>query len=126
MERSIEHIEEGMTVYDADENSIGEIDFIRFGDEDPYRPGTQVVSDPQEDLPRSLFEQLVHGFVGSEEMPSEIEARLHRYGYIRIHHTGPFEAAYYTTLNNVARVMPNEGRVYLSVNKDSLIEAEWT
>ena len=119
-------IKEDMTVYDMNNNKIGEVDFVKFGDEDPNEIGTETATvaeheyNPPYDSDPNLFWGFVVAFDGdNDDIPEEHRAYLLRYGYLRLDTGNLFESDYFVPLNQVERVTGEN--VYIRTTKDELI-----
>src|SRR5690606_9126112 len=79
------HIREGMTVVDRNNDQVGKVDYVQFGDEDPSRPGAETRTvDTSGDQPDSIINNLAEALVSGDEIPEALRARFSRYGYIKI------------------------------------------
>lgn len=83
----LEHVEEGMNVYNRNGDKIGTVEDIQFGQEDLSQPGpeTSTVSDATYDYDRnSLVDMFAEAIAPAPDVPDELKARMMRYGFIRI------------------------------------------
>lgn len=112
-------INEGMKVYDANGEELGEVVDVRYGDEDETQPGPETSTGSEAQTKNSNFvTELAQAFVGEDDVPEEVEAYLRRHGYIKID-KGIFQGPRYTTMNNIARVEGED--IHLEVTHDSLV-----
>ncbi|MEP7284859.1 MAG: hypothetical protein ABI947_03720 [Chloroflexota bacterium] len=114
-------IHEGMEVYDLQDNRLGKVEDLYFGAEadDNQEAGTGVVTAPNPDLrDDSLIDDVARVFVGLDDMPEVIKARLRREGFIKVGATGLFAWARYILPEQIARV---DEHVHLNVRGDELI-----
>lgn len=122
MFRQQEKIREGMTVLDVEGNRIGTVEFVKFGDEDVQRPGTeanQVSPTPRTEVYPNFLEDIAAAISGENSVPEEVRANLLRLGYMKIGNTGLFKGSRYTTLDNVDHV--HDDHVHLTIDNDALI-----
>ena len=112
------NIREDMTVVDKDNNKIGKVADVHFGDEDPTKPGAET-NTPNTDKvqPESWVMDIAEALYGNDTMPEELKARFARYGYIKVDR-GLFSSDRYATLDSVTAV--NEDTVHLGIDKDEL------
>ena len=115
---SLSNIREGMDVYDVNNNHIGTVERVHFGESaegvqtaTPSNLGTQG---------NTLVEDFWQAFT-TDSVPETVRARLMQRGFIRIDADGIFASDRYVTLDNVANV--EQDRVSLSVARDQLIKS---
>lgn len=114
-------IYEGMTVYDATGDEVGEVEHVYFGAESDTTGVEQAtVSPPPQSEPNIFAEALIDVFDPDEEIPEEIAGELWRKGFIRVDGAGLFAADRYVTADKIARVTDDE--VHLLVKRDELID----
>jgi hypothetical protein len=119
MKNMLGQVREAMTVYDREDNKVGTVRFVHFGDEDLDKPGVETATAPRDQWKeKGLIEDLAEAIVPPDRFPPELRSRLQRYGYIRID-TGLLSADRYATADQVADVKGD--RVKLSVTKTNLI-----
>ncbi|QPC84130.1 hypothetical protein G4Y79_07085 [Phototrophicus methaneseepsis] len=115
-----EQITEGMTVIDVNGNRVGNVEFIKFGDEDLQDPGVEVnePSTAPDETP-NFFDDIARAIVGGPDIPQEVRQNLLRLGYMKIGNTGLFKGNRYATLDAVDHV--HDDHVHLSIDSDALI-----
>lgn len=114
-------IREGMTVYDRTGAAIGTVSFVRFGDEDPSRPGIETVTGSRVDkYGSSLVEEIAQVFAGNNNLPQPLREQFIRYGFVRIN-AGLLSLDRFVMPDQVASV-DGDG-VRLRVTDDELIKA---
>jgi hypothetical protein len=120
MNTLIHKIHEGMVVYDQEQNEIGTVDYVQFGDEDPLQPGveTATVNPAQRDTRDSLLENIIDVF-RPDDIPEVLRDRLLRYGFVRVDAPGLFNADRYISPDQIQSV--TENRVMLNVSKSELV-----
>ncbi len=115
-------VQEGMTVYDANQDKIGTVDYVQFGAaSDSQRaqgsgPATVAPADNGYDQP---LVDMVASVFNPGDMPGEMAQKLQHSGFIRIDSNGLFAADRYVTPEHIARVDGNG--VYLKVTSDELL-----
>lgn len=115
-------IHEGMTVYDANQDKIGTVDYIQFGAaSDTQRaqgsgPATVAPADNGYDQP---LVDMVASVFNPGAMPDEMAQKLQHSGFIRIDSNGLFAADRYVIPDRIARV--DSKGVYLNVTSDELL-----
>ena len=120
----LSHIHEGMEVYDLQNNRLGKIEDLYFGAEaaDDQEAGTGVVTAPNRDQrENSLVDDIAQAFVGLDNMPEVVKARLRREGFIKVGATGLFSWARYILPQQIAKV---DEHVHLNVTGAALIRPE--
>jgi hypothetical protein len=120
MNNVLNSIRKGMDVYDFDENKIGTVEYVQFGDEDPNDPSaqTETVSPAQIDSRDSIIDNIADAF-RSDDLPEELRERLLRHGFIRVDAAGLFSADRYILADQIQSV--SEDRVTVSVDKEEAI-----
>lgn len=115
-------IHEGMDVYDANEDKIGTVSYVRLTDEKASEigPETATISDTNDPYDNTLVRNLVEAFVGDDDLPQEIRRRLLREGFVRVD-TGILRADRYVTPDQISHV--SDENVYLSVTSDAMIRS---
>lgn len=122
MHNVLEHINEGMKVFDATNHEIGKVEWVKLSDEDPDTPETEVAdvsAIERADENHSLIADLARAF-RDDEMPDVLRDRLLREGFIRMDADGLFAADRYVLPDQIAAV--SENGVMLKVSKDELIK----
>ncbi|MCE7981708.1 MAG: hypothetical protein DYG89_10980 [Caldilinea sp. CFX5] len=115
-------IHEGMTVYDANQEKIGTVDYVQFGAaSDSQRaqgsgPATVAPADNGYDQP---LVDMVASVFNPSDMPDEMAQKLQHSGFIRIDSNSLFAADRYVIPDRIARVDSNG--VYLKVTRDELL-----
>ncbi len=140
-------IREGMTVYDSEGEKLGDIEFIRFGDEilnnadietreAEGAEGGKMIAVPAAGVTGvagattgtgagypagsyPVFPVILEDFPGINELPEEMRERLSRYGYLKID-TSILADDYYVLLYEVAEV--TEDSVKLGIPKEDVPE----
>lgn len=117
---SLRGIREGMKVYDNQRNKIGEVEVVKFGDDDPSTPEPEAVDINPMDRDRhdTLLDNIAEAF-RSDDLPEEVREKLLRQGFVRIDADGLFAADRYVTADQIASV--TEDGVMLKVTKDELL-----
>jgi hypothetical protein len=120
-------IREGMKVYDNEDNEVGTVDFVRFGeatDEALDRGrGPAQTSDELLGEEEDILEDFAFGGAGTPEEIKEselIRARMLRSGYIRINASGLFASDRYVLPENIASI--GEDVIRLNIHKDKLLK----
>src|SRR5436190_787747 len=123
MNTLLQKIQMGMRVFDRDQNDLGTVDYVKFGDEDPNKPGAETasVNPVQRDPKESLIGNLLDVF-SPDDIPEELQARLLREGFVRIESPGLFHADRYVLPEQVQSVSVSEGEVRLNVTKAALVK----
>jgi hypothetical protein len=118
----LDHVHEGMSVYDVNEHKIGTVSYVRLTDENPAAPGpeTATASKTKEPFEDSFVENIAEAFVGSDDLPEEVRRKLLRDGYIRVD-TGILKSDRFVTPDQISRV--SDENVYLSVSDDDVIRS---
>lgn len=118
----LNEIHEGMTVYDANRDNIGEVEFVHFGAASATQrahgtgPATITSADTGYDRP---FAGMIASIFNPGEIPDELAERLYRTGFVRIDSAGLFAADRYVTPDQISRV--DQDGVYLNVDRDGLL-----
>jgi hypothetical protein len=117
---SLRGIREGMKVFDSKQQKIGEVEMVKFGDDDPTTPETEAVDVNPMDRERrhTLIDNLADAF-RTDQLPEEVREKLLRQGFIRIDADGLFAADRYVTPEQIGSV--TEDGVTLKVSKDELL-----
>jgi hypothetical protein len=120
-------VKEGMKVFDSDNNEVGKVDFIRFGevsDEALDRGrGPAGTSDETLGEEEGILEDFAFGGAGTPEEIKEAElirARMLRSGYIRINASGLFASDRYVLPENIASI--DDESIKLNIHKDKLLK----
>lgn len=118
---SLRGIREGMKVFDSRQEKIGEVEYVKFGDDDPTTPETEASGINPMDTERrdTLMNNLAEAF-RSDELPEEVHEKLLLQGFIRIDADGLFAADRYVTPDQIGGV--TEDGVTLTVSKDELLK----
>lgn len=113
-------IQDGMTVYDFDGESIGTVNYVQMSDELPDKPGpeTEGTTAAEPYRQRNLLDDIAEVFVDDDGLPVEVKQRLLHEGFIRID-VGILNADRYATPDQIASVSDED--VHLNVNTDELI-----
>ncbi len=108
-----------MTVLDKDDQKLGTVEQIQFGDEDLERPGaeTQSATEPGK-KENTLVDNIQEALMMDQPLPADIRARLLRYGFIKVD-TGLVGSDCFVIADQIAGVTGDN--VKLSVAKDDLI-----
>ena len=118
----LDHIHEGMSVYDVNEDKIGTVAYVRLTDEKPGTTGpeTTTVSKTDDPYDNTLVRNIAEAFVGDDDLPQEVRRKLLREGYVRVD-TGLLRADRYVTPDQISSV--SDENVYLSVASDDMIRS---
>jgi len=112
-------IREDMDVYDANNDHIGEVEFVYLGGAGPEAgqrgQGAATVEDI--DLTDGTLADVIARAFGDDEPPDVVRKRLLYYGFIRVD-TGLFHSDRYVQGDQIAAV--RGGNVYLNVTRDDL------
>ena len=122
-EKILDHVQEGMTVYDSHRKDIGSVETIYFG-----AVGEEEVTDetvpatatgPQDTRRESFVDLIAEAFDPRDRVPEELAERLRYKGYIKID-GGWFGADRYIMPEQIASVS-DEG-VYLNTDPAHLVK----
>lgn len=117
----LEHVREGMTVYDRSNERVGTVNYVKIGDEDPNTPQTEAAR-PARDMSVNPLEQAIADVFDPAELPAEVRAHLLLEGFIRVETGILFGRDRFVPAHQVVRV---EGdNVYLNVNADELAKRD--
>jgi hypothetical protein len=117
---SLRGIREGMKVYDSSNNEIGEVERVRFGEDDPATPEPEAVDvSDRGDRRDSLIDNIAEAF-RPDDLPEEVREKLLMQGFIRIDADGLFAADRYVTPEQIDSV--TEDGVMLNVRKEDLLK----
>jgi hypothetical protein len=119
----LEKIQKGMRVFDQDQNDIGSVDYVKFGDEDPTQPGAETadVSPAQHDTSNSFVENVFDIF-SPDDIPDELQARLLREGFVRVDSESLFHSDRYILPSQIQSVSVSDKSVRLKVSKSALVK----
>jgi len=118
----VTRIKKGMTVYNIKGDKIGTVDYVKFSDENPNKPGADTATavdtayENTTDIVTSLATVLDDE---GDNIPKVLRDRLNHLGYIRLNSSGFFESDYYIPLNKVTDVIGEN--VHLNTTKEELI-----
>ncbi|MEZ4869116.1 MAG: hypothetical protein R3C14_47785 [Caldilineaceae bacterium] len=119
----LDHIREGMTVYDSNDHNIGSVATVYFGaaSEEDLTEGTTPATADASPSPRdnSFVGALADVFDPRDQVPDELAERLRYNGYIKID-GGWFGSDRYIMPSQISSVS-DEG-VYLSTERARLIQ----
>lgn len=117
----LQRIHKGMTVYDREQNQIGTVDYVQFGDDTDAAPGTEsaTVSPALNNTDHSLVGDLMSVFV-TDKVPEVLRARLLHSGFVRLESSGLFSSDRYISPDQIQSVAGDH--VMLNVHKDDLIK----
>lgn len=116
----LSRIYEGMEVYDSDGEKVGNVDFVRFGEEDTGELGTESATTSRTAVDKNtLFDSLAEVFTDADDIPDTLRERLLRYGYIKID-TGLLKSDRYIESTQIAGVV--EDHVNLHVTREELLD----
>jgi hypothetical protein len=116
-------VHEGMAVYDAKQNRIGEVETVHFGAAGESTraqatgPATVAPADTGYDQP---LVDIFAAVFSPDELPDQLARKLYHTGFVRIDSAGLFAADRYVTPDQITRVEKNA--VYLNVTRDELIK----
>lgn len=116
----LKQIHEGMTVIDSDNNTIGEVKFVQFGDDNAQTTVTEAATPSGTVTDENMMDSLLKNmFAVREDIPEEVRRRFMRYGYIRIDRS-IFKADRYAVADQIASV--SDESVYLTTSAGGLLE----
>lgn len=119
MKNLLTDIREDMPVYDRENNKIGTVEEIRFGDEDLERPGAETsTAQKAKVVGNTLVDDIARAIRVDDRLPEEIRSRLQRYGYVKID-TGLLTSDRYVIADQIEKVSAD--RINLKVGQDDLI-----
>jgi hypothetical protein len=113
-EGPIREVTTGMTVIDADGETVGTVDDVRMAD-----AGAVTGAGQTSDEPRVPFALVAGAFTSRTEMDQQAQERLVRLGYVRVDASGLLSGVRYVEPNQIASVVGDEVR--LSVAADQLL-----
>jgi len=114
----IAQINEGMIVYDCQDQRVGVVEFVKFTDEDTSTPPPDAVGRIDNYSTQSFWGGLTTVFDDPDDISDTMRSRLVREGYLRI--DGGFLAPdRIALLDQIADV--NHDAVTLTVTRDELI-----
>jgi hypothetical protein len=123
----LSQVVEGMKVFDNEDNEVGTVDFIRYGEasEETLQRGggPATTSDDRMGEEEDILEDFAFGGSGTPEDVKEselIRARMLRSGYIRIDARGLFKSDRYVLPENIASI--EEDAIRLNVHRDKLLK----
>lgn len=113
--RAIEHVRDGMGVYAANGEHLGEVQYVDLGDpesataeadgvQDVFRYGAAAINDA----------------AGEPQVPEPGRTRLRRSGFIKIDGPGLLDADCYAAAHDIASV--DRDRVTLAIGKEHLLQ----
>ncbi|MEQ8675171.1 MAG: hypothetical protein RLP44_20710 [Aggregatilineales bacterium] len=115
------NIREDMTVVDKNNDKIGKVETVYFGDEDPTKPGAETSTRNADTMKEGTWvTEIAEALYGNDRMPEELRARFARYGYIKIDR-GLFSGDRYAVLDSVTAV--SDDTVHLDIDKDELLSS---
>lgn len=120
-ESLLAQVHDGMTVLDANNERIGTVTFVRFGDEVTNDGIAQTATAAPTDLDSEpdFLEAVVETFTGHDDIPEEVRARLLRYGFVRVD-TGLLRRDLFVMPGQIAHV--HDEHVHLNVIRDQLMK----
>lgn len=110
-------VREGMKVFDRNNKHVGTVEFVKMGDEDMAQPGVETAT-PGVGLPVNPLEETIANIFDPEELPQPVQARLLRYGFIRIEPGTLFGRDRFVAADQIAAI--TENGVLLKVSADEL------
>jgi hypothetical protein len=116
-------IREGMDVYDRDNERIGTVDEVYFGEASDIQraQGTGSATAPvDETTNENTFVGMIAEAFDPREVPDELAARLRRSGYIRLDSAGLFRSDRYIVPDQIASVI--DQNVHLTTTRDELVK----
>ncbi|MBZ0301637.1 MAG: hypothetical protein K8J31_17960 [Anaerolineae bacterium] len=114
-------IHTGMTVRDVTGDEIGHVADVQMGDEDPTNADVETATNRRPQIRgNTLVDDVARVFASEEYVPDELEARMQRYGFIRID-SGLLQSDRYAMSDQIGGV--TRDGVTLNVHKDALVEA---
>jgi hypothetical protein len=120
----LQRVHEGMEVYDLEDEKLGEVDQVYFGEvsttADEFGMGSATEGSTYTGTTGdSLLHDLAEVFDADEDLPETVRGRLLRQGFIRIE-GGLFGSDRYIMPDQIASV--SKDAVRLSVHRDNLIK----
>lgn len=116
-------VQEGMSVYDAQDETVGVVKALFLGGAlSAVNAGDAHAGDEATTLTHEVTRQLEEAYLAvdlDESVPREARARLQRKGYMHIKATGLLQPDYYATADQIASVAGN--RVYLNVRRGNVL-----
>ena len=114
-------IKEGLDVLDANDEKIGTVDTIKFGEENSSTIGSDVSEGGSgaDDgiMSDSIFDDLARAIAGDDNIPDEVRQRLMVSGYFKVA-SGLFRNDAYVLMDQVAHI--TDDHVHLNVAKDHI------
>lgn len=118
---SLRDIHEGMRVFDATNEQIGKVDWVKFGDDDPATPEPEAsgISPIENDRRDTLIDNIAEA-LRPDEIPEEVREKLLHQGFVRIDADGLFDADRYVIPEQIASVSGDA--LTLRVSKSELLK----
>jgi len=108
-----------MTVYDSDNNAIGDVDFVQFGDDNPSTTVAEAATTQGTTADSTRMDEILKDmFTVRNDIPEEVQSRFLRLGYIRIDRS-LFKADRYAIADQIASVW--DEAVYLTTTAGELL-----
>ncbi len=114
--RSMEHIQEGMTVVDLAGEKVGKVEYVQFGD-----PQAVTTEGNEPGRPAGLIGEAAMAVFGDEREPDveePLRSQLLRYGFIKVDGPGLTDKDRYVRADLIGNV--SDDIVTLKVSKDQL------
>ena len=122
----LNQIDEGMRVYDREDNEIGTVRKVFLGsvtDEMNERGGGPATASSPEVRDDTLVDNLAEAFAGDEPLPETVRERLLRHGFIQIDVSGLFASDRFAMLEQIDSVSDDRVRLRLAKEElDKLVE----
>jgi hypothetical protein len=122
----LNQIDEGMRVYDRDDNEIGTVRKVFLGavtEKTNERGGGPATAPDPEMREDTLVDNLAEAFAGNEPLPETVRERLLRHGFIQIDVSGLFASDRFAMLEQIDSVSDDRVRLRLAKEElDKLVE----
>jgi hypothetical protein len=111
-------IKEDMTVYDADGNKMGTVEYVRFSDEDPNKLGPETTTHSEFDATKNSIVSAFALAISADDLPDEVKMHLMRTGFIQLTTSNILKSDRYIPLDQVSDVIGEN--IHLSATKDEV------
>lgn len=121
-EQLLDQIDEGMRVYDRDNNDIGLVDRVYLGaaSDQAYEHGEGPATAPDPDYPQNRSYREAANLFAPDNLPEELRERLLNRGFVRLNASGILAADRYIMPEQIDHVENNH--VVLKVTRKDLIK----
>jgi len=117
----LEHVREGMAVYDRSNKHVGKVEYVKIGDENPATAQPEAAR-PSRDASVNPLEQVIADVFSPGELPAEVQSHLLLEGFIRVETGVLFGRDRFVAAHQVAGV--SDDKVMLNVNADELAKRD--